>query len=382
MKVVNTNSSNSVLSPSLWEGRDGIKFIISGGGTGGHIYPAIAIANELRSRFPKAEFLFVGAQDKMEMQKVPQAGYAIKGLWIAGLQRKFTLQNLLFPVKLLSSLLKSREIIKSFKPDVVIGTGGFASGPLLQMANSLNIPTLIQEQNSYPGITNKLLSKKANKICVAYENLERFFPKEKMILTGNPVRQDLIAIDSKRKEAIKFFNLDPSKKTLLILGGSLGARRVNQLIEKELGFFTSHKLQIIWQCGKFYLDEYKKYDSNNVQVLAFIDRMDLVYAAADFVISRAGASSVSELSIVGKPVLFIPSPNVAEDHQTKNAKSIVDKNGALMIKESELDENFNTIFSDLVTNENLQKQLSENIKKLAKVNATKDIVDEIVKLIK
>ena len=382
MKVVNTNSSNSVLSPSLWEGRDGIKFIISGGGTGGHIYPAIAIANELRSRFPKAEFLFVGAQDKMEMQKVPQAGYAIKGLWIAGLQRKLTLQNLLFPVKLLSSLLKSRAIIKSFKPDVVIGTGGFASGPLLQMANSLNIPTLIQEQNSYPGITNKLLSKKANKICVAYENLERFFPKEKMILTGNPVRQDLIAIDSKREEAIKFFNLDPSKKTLLVLGGSLGARRVNQLIEKELDFFASQNVQIIWQCGKFYLDEYKKYDSNNVQVLAFIDRMDLFYAAADFVISRAGASSVSELSIVGKPVLFIPSPNVAEDHQTKNAKSIVDKNGALMIKESELDENFNTIFSDLVTNENLQKQLSENIKKLAKVNATKDIVDEIVKLIK
>ncbi|MDH4403922.1 MAG: undecaprenyldiphospho-muramoylpentapeptide beta-N-acetylglucosaminyltransferase [Flavobacterium sp.] len=382
MKEVNTNRSNSVLSPSLWEGWDGIKFIISGGGTGGHIYPAIAIANELKSRFPNAEFLFVGAQDKMEMQKVPQAGYAIKGLWIAGLQRKLTLQNLLFPVKLLSSLLKSRAIIKSFKPDVVIGTGGFASGPLLQMANSLNIPTLIQEQNSYPGITNKLLSKKANKICVAYENLERFFPKEKMILTGNPVRQDLIAIVSKREEAIKFFNLDPSKKTLLVLGGSLGARRVNQLIEKELDFFASQNVQIIWQCGKFYLDEYKKYDSNNVQVLAFIDRMDLVYAAADFVISRAGASSVSELSIVGKPVLFIPSPNVAEDHQTKNAKSIVDKNGALMIKESELDENFNTVFSDLVANEILQKQLSENIKKLAKVNATKDIVDEIVKLIK
>ena len=358
------------------------KFIISGGGTGGHIYPAIAIANELKSRFPKAEFLFVGAQDKMEMQKVPQAGYAIKGLWIAGLQRKLTLQNLLFPVKLISSLWKSRAIIKSFKPDVVIGTGGFASGPLLQMANSLNIPTLIQEQNSYPGITNKLLSKKANKICVAYENLDRFFLNDKMILTGNPVRQDLISIDSKRAEAIKYFNLDPAKKTLLILGGSLGARRVNQLIEKELDFFASQNVQIIWQCGKFYLDEYKKYDSNNVQVLAFIDRMDLVYAAADFVISRAGASSVSELSIVGKPVLFIPSPNVAEDHQTKNAKSIVDKKGALMIKESELDENFSSVFSDLVTNENLQKQLSENIKKLAKVNATNDIVDEIVKLIK
>jgi UDP-N-acetylglucosamine--N-acetylmuramyl-(pentapeptide) pyrophosphoryl-undecaprenol N-acetylglucosamine transferase len=358
------------------------KFIISGGGTGGHIYPAIAIANELKSRFPKAEFLFVGAQDKMEMQKVPQAGYAIKGLWIAGLQRKLTMQNLLFPVKLIGSLWKSRAIINSFKPDVVIGTGGFASGPLLQMANSLNIPTLIQEQNSYPGITNKLLSKKANKICVAYENLDRFFPNDKMILTGNPVRQDLISIDSKRAEAIKYFNLDPAKKTLLILGGSLGARRVNQLIEKELDFFASQNVQIIWQCGKFYLDEYKKFDSNNVQVLAFIDRMDLVYAAADFVISRAGASSVSELSIVGKPVLFIPSPNVAEDHQTKNAKSIVDKKGALMIKESELDENFRFVFSDLVANENLQKQLSENIKKLAKVNATNDIVDEIVKLIK
>jgi UDP-N-acetylglucosamine--N-acetylmuramyl-(pentapeptide) pyrophosphoryl-undecaprenol N-acetylglucosamine transferase len=327
-------------------------------------------------------FLFVGAQDKMEMQKVPQAGYAIKGLWIAGLQRKLTLQNLLFPVKLVSSLFKSRAIIKSFKPDVVIGTGGFASGPLLQMANSLNIPTLIQEQNSYPGITNKLLSKKANKICVAYENLERFFPKEKMILTGNPVRQDLIDIDSKRKEAIEFFNLDSSKKTLLILGGSLGARRVNQLIEKEKESILNQNVQIIWQCGKFYLEEYKKYNSDSIQVFAFLDRMDLVYAAADFVISRAGASSVSELSIVGKPVLFIPSPNVAEDHQTKNAKSIVDRKGALMIKESELDKNFNSVFSDLVANKNLQKQLSDTLKKLAKVNATKDIVDEIVKLIK
>ncbi len=382
MQEANTNSSNSVLSPSLWEGRDGIKFIISGGGTGGHIYPAIAIANELKSRFPKAEFLFVGAQDKMEMQKVPQAGYAIKGLWIAGLQRKLTLQNLLFPVKLLSSLWKSRAIIKSFKPDVVIGTGGFASGPLLQIANSLNIPTLIQEQNSYPGITNKLLSKKANKICVAYENLERFFPNEKMILTGNPVRQDLIDIDSKREEAIQYFNLDPSKKTLLILGGSLGARRVNQLIEKERESILNQNVQVIWQCGKFYLDEYKNYNSDSIQVFAFLDRMDLVYAAADIVISRAGASSVSELSIVGKPVIFIPSPNVAEDHQTKNAQSIVDKKGALMIKESELDTNFNSVFSDLVANENLQKQLSENIKKLAKINATRDIVDEIVKLIK
>jgi UDP-N-acetylglucosamine--N-acetylmuramyl-(pentapeptide) pyrophosphoryl-undecaprenol N-acetylglucosamine transferase len=359
------------------------KFILSGGGTGGHIYPAIAIANELKSRFPDAEFLFVGAKDKMEMQKVPQAGYAIKGLWIAGLQRKLTFQNAMFPIKLISSLLKSRTIIKGFKPDVVIGTGGFASGPLLQMANSMGIPTVIQEQNSFPGITNKLLSKKANKICVAYENLERFFPKGKMVLTGNPVRQDLIDIESKRAEAIKYFNLDANKKTLLVLGGSLGARRVNQLIEKELQNITDLNIQVIWQCGKLYLEDYKKYDKKeNVQVLAFIDRMDLVYAAADVVISRAGASSVSELSIVGKPVIFIPSPNVAEDHQTKNAQAIVDKNGALMIKESELEANFSTVFNHLIQDENQQNQLSQNIKKIAKVNATKDIVDEIVKLIR
>ncbi len=358
------------------------KFIISGGGTGGHIYPAIAIANELKNCFPAAEILFVGAKDKMEMQKVPQAGYPIKGLWIAGLQRKLTFQNLLFPIKLVSSLLKSFAIIYKFKPNVVIGTGGFASGPLLQAANTFGIPTVIQEQNSYPGITNKLLSKKANKICVAYENLERFFPKHKMILTGNPVRQDLIDIESKRDEALRHFNLDASKKTLLILGGSLGARRLNQLIEKELHFLLDQNIQIIWQCGKLYLDEYKKYNAENVQVLAFIERMDLVYAAADFVISRAGASSVSELCIVGKPVVFIPSPNVAEDHQTKNAQAIVDKNGALLLKEKELDEKFEMVFSNLITDENLQKQLSESIKKLAKVSATKDIVNEIEKLIK
>ena len=358
------------------------KFILSGGGTGGHIYPAIAIANELKSRFPDTEFLFVGAQDKMEMQKVPQAGYAIKGLWIAGLQRKFTLQNSLFPVKLINSLWKSRCIIKQFKPNVVIGTGGFASGPLLQMANMLHIPTLIQEQNSFPGITNKLLSKKANKICVAYENLEHFFPKEKMILTGNPVRQDLIDIESKRAEAISYFNLDVSKKTLLVLGGSLGAKCINQLIEKELDSIVSQNVQIIWQCGKFYSEEYNKHYGANVHVLAFIDRMDLVYAAADMVISRAGASSVSELCIVGKPVIFIPSPNVAEDHQTKNAKSIVDKEAAIMIREKDLIDNFNAIFKALLEDENQQKKLSEKIMQLALPNATKQIVDEITKLIK
>lgn len=368
------------------------RFIISGGGTGGHIYPAIAIANELKSRFPAAEFLFVGAKDKMEMQKVPQAGYAIKGLWIAGIQRKITFENALFPVKLASSLFNSFKIIKNFKPDVVIGTGGFASGAVLKAASMLNIPTVIQEQNSYPGITNKLLAKRADKICVAYENLERFFPKEKMILTGNPVRQDLIEIVDKN-EAIAYFNLDENKKTLLVLGGSLGARRINQLIEKELDFLLSQNIQIIWQCGKLYFEEYKKYDSSNhpspiayhpspkVQVLAFIDRMDLVYAAADVVISRSGASSVSELCIVGKPTIFIPSPNVAEDHQTKNAKAISDKNGAILIKESELNENFEKTFLEVISSEIKQLELSQNIKKLAKPNATKDIIEEIIKLI-
>lgn len=359
------------------------KFILSGGGTGGHIYPAVAIANELKLRFPDCEILFVGAQNKMEMQKVPQAGYAIEGLWIAGLQRKLTLQNIMFPFKLLSSLWKSRKIIKKFKPDAVIGTGGFASGPLLQVANSNNIPTVIQEQNSYPGITNKILSKKANAICVAYENLERFFPKGKMVFTGNPVRQDLLDIENKTQEGITHFKLDANKKTLLILGGSLGARRVNQLIEKELDFLLATGVQVFWQCGKLYFEEYKKYnDKQNVQVVAFIDKMDLIYAAADFVISRAGASSVSELCLVGKPTIFIPSPNVAEDHQTKNAKAIVDKKGAILVKENELDDQFENTFSDLISNENLQKELSQNIKSLAKPNATKDIVEEIIKLIK
>lgn len=358
------------------------KFILSGGGTGGHIYPAIAIANELKSRFPNAEILFVGAKDKMEMQKVPQAGYKIEGLWIAGLQRKLTMQNAMFPLKLMSSLWKSRKIIRSFKPDAVIGTGGFASGPLLQAANSFGIPTVIQEQNSYPGITNKLLSKKANAICVAYENLERFFPKEKIVFTGNPVRQDLVEVNSKRQEGIEYFKLDSSKKTLLVLGGSLGARRVNQLIEKELDFLLEKGIQVFWQCGKLYFEDYKKYnDKQNVQVVSFIDRMDLIYAAADFVISRAGASSVSELCLVGKPTIFIPSPNVAEDHQTKNAKAIVDKKGAILLKENELDEKFETTFSDLISNEKWQHEISNNIKSLAKPNATKDIVEEIIKLI-
>ena len=359
------------------------RFIISGGGTGGHIYPAIAIANELKSRFPDCEILFVGAKDKMEMQKIPQAGYNIEGLWIAGIQRKLTLENLKFPFKLMSSLAKSRKIIKDFKPDVAIGTGGFASGAVVKVAAQMGIPTVIQEQNSYPGITNKLLGKKAKAVCVAYEGLDKFFPKDKIVFTGNPVRQDLLNITENRPDGIKYFGLNPDKKTLLVLGGSLGARRINQLIEKEMDFMLNQNIQIIWQCGKFYFEEYKKYnEKEHVQVLSFIDRMDLVYAAADVIISRAGASSVSELSIVGKPTVFIPSPNVAEDHQTKNAKAVADKNGAVLLRESELNEKFQTVFSDLVSNENRQKTLSENIKMLAKPNATKDIVDEVVRWIK
>jgi UDP-N-acetylglucosamine--N-acetylmuramyl-(pentapeptide) pyrophosphoryl-undecaprenol N-acetylglucosamine transferase len=360
------------------------RFILSGGGTGGHIYPAIAIADALKSRFPEAEFLFVGAKDKMEMQKVPQAGYNIRGLWIAGLQRRLTLDNTMFPVKLITSLLKARRIIAEFKPDVVIGTGGFASGPLLQVAGFAGVPTVIQEQNSYPGITNKMLARKANRICVAYEGLERFFPKNKIVLTGNPVRQDLVAMadKAKRKEAKEYFNLNPDKKTLLVLGGSLGSRRINQLIAKEIVNFVAQGVQVIWQCGKFYHEEYKHFsDKENIQVLSFIDRMDLVYAAADIVISRAGASSVSELCLVGKPVIFIPSPNVAEDHQTKNAQAIVDKKGAILLREVELDTQFQTVFNGLLSNEALQNELSENILKLAKPDATKDIVEEIIKLI-
>jgi UDP-N-acetylglucosamine--N-acetylmuramyl-(pentapeptide) pyrophosphoryl-undecaprenol N-acetylglucosamine transferase len=375
-----SQKGNNILTPSPL-GRAGERcFLLSGGGTGGHIYPAIAIANELKNRFPDAKILFVGAADKMEMQKVPQAGYDIIGLWIAGLQRKLTLQNALFPFKLLSSLFKSYHILKKHKPDMVIGTGGFASGPLLQMANMLGIPTLIQEQNSYPGITNKLLGKKATKICVAYENLERFFPKEKIKLTGNPVRQDLLDIDSKRAEGIAHFNLDKTKKTLLILGGSLGARRINELVAKELNFFRTQNIQIIWQCGKLYSPPTPEggVDLTDVQIFPFIEKMNLVYAAADFVISRAGASSVSELAIVGKPVIFIPSPNVAEDHQTKNAQAIVAKKGAILLKESELEEKFEAVFQDLIQNENLQQELSQNIKALALPNATKDIVDIII----
>lgn len=359
------------------------KIILSGGGTGGHIYPAIAIANELKSRFPDAEFLFVGAKDRMEMEKVPEGGYNIEGLWISGIQRKMTFKNLIFPFKLISSLLKARRIVRSFKPDVAIGTGGFASGPLLYVAASSKIPSLIQEQNSYPGITNKLLAKKAQKICVAYNNLERFFPQHKIIKTGNPVRQDLLDVDDKTVEAKNFFNLKHGKYTLLVLGGSLGSRRINELIENELDFFDTQNVQIIWQCGKLYYQKYKIYNNTvNVQVYKFINNMDFAYAAADVVISRAGASSVSELCIIGKPVVFIPSPNVAEDHQTKNAMAIVDNDAAMIIKEEDLVVDFENKFSQLIASPERQKQLGENIKKMALENATKQIADEVEKLLK
>lgn len=362
--------------------RGQLKIIISGGGTGGHIYPAIAIADELRRRFPRAEILFVGAKGRMEMEKVPQAGYRIEGLWITGIERRLSLKNMSFPLKLASSLWKSNEIIKNFNPDVVIGTGGFASGPLLKVASSKHIPTLIQEQNSLPGITNRLLGKHANVICTAYDNLERFFPAEKIKKTGNPVRQDILGIAEKRKEAQSFFKLKENKKTILVLGGSLGARRVNRLIEAFQPLFKEKDVQLIWQTGSLYYEEYKKFDKDLVQTHAFLNRMDLAYAAADVIISRAGAGSVSELCIVGKPVLFIPSPNVAEDHQTKNAMAVAHKKAAVVLKEEELVAKFEDTIVSLLESESLQQELSQNIKKLALPNATSAIADEVEKLIK
>lgn len=357
------------------------RFILSGGGTGGHIYPAIAIADELKRRHPSAEFLFVGAKDRMEMEKVPAAGYDIKGLWISGLQRKLSLKNLLFPLKVISSVLRSQGILRQFKPHVAIGTGGFASGPLLRAASGKKVPTVLQEQNSFAGITNKWLASKAQRICVAYDKMDRFFPKDKIVKTGNPVRKDLIELKVDKAEALAHFGLQSDKKTLLVLGGSLGARRVNQLIESEKEYLESLGLQVIWQCGKLYEATYKNSGSATRKVMPFIQRMDYAYGAADFIISRAGASSVSELCLIGKPVLFIPSPNVAEDHQTKNADALVSKAAALMLKESELDDEFQKVFGALVASESQQETLGKNIKELALPKATEHIVDEIERLL-
>ncbi|TLP80916.1 undecaprenyldiphospho-muramoylpentapeptide beta-N-acetylglucosaminyltransferase [Maribacter sp. ACAM166] len=358
------------------------RFILSGGGTGGHIYPAIAIANELKRRYPDAEFLFVGAKNRMEMEKVPQAGYEIEGLWITGLQRKLTLKNLIFPIKLISSLIRANNIVTKFKPHAVIGTGGFASGPLLKIATIKGIPCLLQEQNSFAGITNKLLKHKVAKICVAYDGMDTFFPKEKIVKTGNPVRSYLVELSTSKNDALEYFELKPTKKTLLVLGGSLGARRINQLVADYLSYFKELGLQVIWQCGKGYYETYKANQSETIKVHAFLNTMDKAYVAADFIISRAGAGAVSELCLVGKPTFFIPSPVVAEDHQTKNALSLVGNNAAIMIREKDLNEQFKAEFEAVFNSLDKQVQLSKNSKALALPNATSDICDEIEKLLK
>jgi len=363
-----------------------IKIIVSGGGTGGHIFPAISIANALKAKRSDIEILFVGADGKMEMEKVPAAGYKIIGLPIRGLQRNFSKENLKFFSRLFKSLRKAKKIIKEFKPDAVVGVGGYASGPLLHSANKMGIPSLIQEQNSYAGITNKLLAKKANKICVAYQGMERFFPSDKILMTGNPVRKDLANIEDLRPEAQQFFNLDPNKKTLLVIGGSLGARTINHSIIENIEAFKNKDIQVIWQCGKFYHKEMKeklaKADIGNVQVSDFLARMDLAYAAADLVISRAGAGTISELCLVEKACILVPSPNVSEDHQTKNAMALVSQNAAIMIPDVESRERLvNEAILLLNKNPELESLRSE-IALLAKPNAADEIADEILKMIK
>ena len=360
-----------------------LKVIISGGGTGGHIYPALAIANEIKQRYPHADILFVGASDRMEMEKVPQAGYSIKGLWISGLQRKLTFKNLLFPVKLLFSLIKSQVIINKFKPHLVVGTGGFASGPLLYVASRKGVPSVIQEQNSYPGITNKILGRYVNKICVAYEGLERFFPNSKLLFTGNPVRSVLSENKIDQSTALKRYSLNSQKPTLLVLGGSLGSQRINTLVASRLDNLVSKDIQIIWQCGALYHERYKHLaQAGIVEVKDYINDMASAFSAADVIVSRAGASSVSELCLVGKPVLFIPSPNVAENHQYKNAKALADKNAACVIEESQLEKDFDAVLDALFKDKDQQQLLSKNIKQLAKPNATSDIVNVLESIIK
>lgn len=362
-----------------------LKVIISGGGSGGHVFPAIAIANELKKQNPNVDILFVGAQGKIEMEKVPKAGYPIKGLWISGFHRKLTLRNLMFPIKLVSSLFKAFGIIQSFKPDVVIGVGGFASGPTLQVATMKGIPTLIQEQNSFPGITNRLLAKRVNRICVAYQGMERFFPKEKIQLTGNPVRQDIIELGNQRVAGIKHFGLDSNKKTILLFGGSLGARALNDAMAANKDLLVKHQdIQVLWQSGKLYIDEFEKSETaklDNVKLQPFIDRMDLAYAMADVVICRAGALTISELCLVGKPAILVPSPNVSEDHQTMNAKALSKNEAGVLVAEKDA----KTILEEalqILKNEPLMSDLKVNIKKLAKANATENIVTEILQLVK
>ena len=358
------------------------RFIISGGGTGGHIFPAIYIADELKFRFSQSDLLFVGARDRMEMVKVPAHGYEIKGLWISGLNRKFTLNNLLFPFKLIFSLIQSLIIILKFNPDAVVGTGGFASGPIVFVASLLRVPSLIQEQNSYPGITNRILAGMVKKICVSYTGLDKYFPISKIKLTGNPVRNNIRNHNSKYDEGIQLFNLDINRKTLLIIGGSQGSKEINKHVFSCIEFFNYINIQVIWQCGKIYYNQYKELvSSDNIKIYPFLERIDLAFSVSDYIVSRAGAGAISELSIVGIPVIFIPSPNVAEDHQTKNAQSLVDKQAAILIHEKDLETEFKKMIMELNSSRDLQNKLSKNIKGLAFENATRDIVNEVEKLL-
>jgi len=361
------------------------KFIISGGGTGGHIFPAISIANALKKRMPEADILFVGALGRMEMERVPAAGYPIEGLPVSGFNRSKMLLNVKVLLNLGYSLILARRIIKRFKPDVAIGVGGYASAPTLRAASALGVPTLIQEQNSYAGVTNKLLAKKASKICVAYNGMDKFFQKNKIIMTGNPVRQDLFSIAAKTDEAYAFFGFVPTKKTILVVGGSLGARTINQSIIAKLGALAKEDVQVIWQTGKFYIEDAKKaaenFASPNLMVTDFVSRMDLAYSIADLVVSRAGASSISELCLLAKPVILVPSPNVAEDHQTQNALALVKNNAAVMIKDVDANEQLVIKALELIKNEGQLKILSENILKMAEIDSADRIAAEVIKLI-
>lgn len=361
------------------------RVIISGGGTGGHIFPAIAIANEIKLRNPTAEILFVGAKGRMEMTRVPEAGYKIVGLNISGLQRRITLENLSFPFKVFSSIRAARKIIKDFKPDAVVGVGGYASAPVLFAGTSLKVPSLIQEQNSFAGITNKVLGKRVDKICVAYENMEKFFPAAKLVLTGNPVRQDIITTQNKREEALTYFNLPPNRPYVLVIGGSLGARTINQATVANLAPLQAAGYGLLWQTGKNFLAQAQAATAAlgdpGIIAFDFIRRMDLAYAAAQVVISRAGALSISELCLVGKPVILVPSPNVAEDHQTKNALALVKKDAALLVKDAEAAEKLYPAALNLMADTTRQQQLSTHILQMAQPQAATAIVNELLTIL-
>lgn len=363
-----------------------LKVIISGGGSGGHIFPAIAIANALKKKVEDIDILFVGAKGKIEMEKVPKAGYPIKGLWISGLHRKEIIRNLLFPLKLISSLFKANSIISKFKPDVVVGVGGFASGPTLSVASKRGIPTLIQEQNSYAGLTNKTLAKGTDVICVAFPKMERFFTKSKLVMTGNPVRDDIVHIKGNREEGIRHFKMDTNKKTIVLVGGSLGAKSMNEAMAANANLLKANQdVQVLWQCGKLYIERFKDCDTAklpNVLISAFIDRMDLAYLMADVVVCRAGALTISELSMVGIPTILIPSPNVAEDHQTVNAKALVEKDAAVLVEDKKANELIVKAALEILEDKKKQKSLRENILTFRKPDAAAAIADEILKLTK